>query len=271
MTGSDADKPVTVARLRRMKEAGERIAALTAYDASFCALLEEGGVEVILVGDSLGMVVQGHDTTVPVTVEQMVYHTACVARARRRALLVADLPFLSYTTPEQALASSARLMQEGGAQMVKLEGGATQLATVEALAARGVPVCAHLGLQPQSVHKLGGFRVQGRDAEAARRMLADARALEAAGADLLILECVPRALAADIAAALAIPVIGIGAGPRCDGQILVSYDMLGIYRGRRPRFSRNFAEGSADLLAAVRAYVAAVKDGSFPGPEHGFD
>jgi 3-methyl-2-oxobutanoate hydroxymethyltransferase len=251
-----------------MKAAGERIACLTVYDASFARLLDEAGVDLMLVGDSLGMLVGGHETTVPVTMDEMVYHTAAVARARPRAFLVGDLPFMSYATPEQALRNAARLMQEGGARAVKLEGGRTQAETVRQLAARGIPVCAHLGLQPQSVHKLGGYRVQGRAPEAARAMLEDARTLEAAGADLMVLECVPSALAREITAALAIPVIGIGAGPGCDGQVLVLYDALGITPGRVPRFARNFLTDGRDVAGAVRAFVEAVKAGTFPGPEH---
>jgi 3-methyl-2-oxobutanoate hydroxymethyltransferase len=264
----DEGRPVTVERLRRMKAAGERIACLTAYDASFARVLDEAGVEVILVGDSLGMVVAGHETTVPVTVDDMVYHARAVARGRRRALLAVDLPFMSYATPEVALRSAARLMQAGGAHMVKLEGGRAQAETVRQLAAQGIPVCAHLGLQPQSVHKLGGYRVQGRDPEAARSLLEDARRLQEAGADLMVLEAVPSALACSVTAALTIPVIGIGAGPGCDGQVLVLYDALGITPGRVPRFARNFLTDGRDVRGAVLAYVEAVKAGTFPGPEH---
>ena len=266
---STVDRPaVTVETLRRMKAAGERITCLTSYDASFARLLDEGGVDVLLVGDSLGMLIGGHATTVPVTMDEMVYHGRAVARGCRRALLIVDMPFMSYATPEQALRNAARLMQEGGAQAVKLEGGRTQAETVRQLAARGIPVCAHLGLQPQSVHKLGGYRVQGRAPEAARAMLEDARTLEAAGADLMVLECVPSALGREIAAALVIPVIGIGAGPGCDGQVLVLYDALGITPGRVPRFARNFLTDGRDVRGAVQAYVEAVRTGTFPSPEH---
>jgi 3-methyl-2-oxobutanoate hydroxymethyltransferase len=268
VSSSLGSRPVTVARLREMKAAGERIASLTAYDASFARILDDAGVDVLLVGDSLGMLIGGHATTVPVTMEDMVYHARAVARGRRRALLVVDLPFLSYATTEQAVHNAARLMRDGGAHMVKLEGGRTEVETVRYLTDRGVPVCAHLGLQPQSVHKLGGYRVQGRDPEAARAMVEDALALEAAGADLMVLECVPSALAGEIRAALAIPVIGIGAGPRCDGQVLVLYDALGITTGRVPRFARNFLTDGRDIAGAVAAYVRAVKAGQFPGPEH---
>ncbi len=261
---------VTVTRLRRMKAEGEKIACLTAYDASLAAVEEAAGVDVILVGDSLGMVVQGHDTTVPVTVDDMVYHARCVARRCRRALLMVDMPFLSYTDPAQALRSAARLMQEGGAEMVKLEGDARQVEVVTQLARHGVPVCAHLGLQPQRVHKLGGYRVQGRERAQAEAMLADACALQEAGADLLLLECVPEALAREITANLAIPVIGIGASAHCDGQILVVNDILGITPGRVPRFAADFLRGRDRIQDAVAAYVAAVKAGRFPAAEHLF-
>ena len=262
---------VTVTTLRKYKEAGEKFAVLTAYDAAFATVLENAGVEVLLVGDSLGMVVQGRETTIPVTLDEMVYHTAMVSRGRQRALVMADLPFLSYASAEQALHSAARLMKEGGAQMVKLEGGALMVETVQHLTRHGVPVCAHLGLLPQSVLKLGGYRVQGRESADARTMLADAKALEAAGADLLVLECVPRTLAAEIAASVAIPVIGIGAGPEVDAQVLVLYDMLGITPGKRPKFSRDFLQEHASVEAAVAAYVQAVKSGAFPGDEHSFE
>jgi len=212
---------VTTASLIQMKQQGEKIAVLTSYDASFTQLIEAAEVEVILVGDSLGMVIQGQESTLPVRVDDMVYHTRCVARARRNSLLIADMPFMSYSSSEQALNTAGRLMKDGGAQMVKLEGGATQLETVSQLTANGIPVCAHLGLLPQSVHKLGGYRVQGKDEESARIMKEDALALEAAGAQMLVMECVPEGLAEDISRALGIPVIGIGAGAGCDGQVLV--------------------------------------------------
>lgn len=264
-------KPVTLATLIRQKRAGEKIAVLTAYDASFAAVLDKAGVDVILVGDSLGMVVQGHETTLPVTLDEMVYHTACVARGRQRTLLVADLPFMSYTSPEQAMASAARLMKEGGAHMVKLEGGADQLDVVRALAGCGIPVCAHLGLQPQSVHKLGGYRVQGREQAVAERMLADALALQQAGADMLVLECVPSALGATISHALEMPVIGIGAGAATDGQVLVLHDLLGITAGTPPRFAKRFLQAGRDIPQAIEAYVQAVRDGAFPDAEHSFE
>jgi len=262
--------PVTVTGLRAMKRAGEKIASLTAYDASFATILDEAGVDVILVGDTLGMVVQGRDSTVPVTMAEMTYHAAAVARGRRRALLMVDMPFMSYATAEQAMLNAARLMQEGGAHMVKLEVNALQVETVAQLTARGIPVCGHLGLHPQSVHRLGGYRVQGRDAAAARAMVHDAKALQAAGADVLLLESVPAGLAAEITQVVDIPVIGIGAGPGCDGQVLVLYDMLGITPGRRPKFAKDFMPGQGDIPSAVRRYVVAVKQGDFPAPEHCF-
>ncbi len=261
---------VTISTLQRMKAQGEKIAMLTCYDAGFARVVEAGGVDVLLVGDSLGMVIQGHDSTLPVTVDDIVYHTAQVARARRRAFLVADMPFMSYSGPELALHTASRLMKEGGAYMVKLEGGATQLETVQRLTGQGVPVCAHLGLQPQSVHRLGGYRVQGRELRAAEGMVADAGALEAAGAQLLVLECVPSALGAAIARAVRIPVVGIGAGPDCDGQVLVLYDILGITPEPLPRFAADFHRGRDSIQGAVEAYVAAVRQGRFPGPEHCF-
>ena len=262
--------PVNVATLRDMKRAREPIACLTAYDASFAQLVDMAGTDVVLVGDSLGMVIQGHDTTVPVTVTDMVYHCRCVARALRRAFLIVDMPFMSYTTPPQALDNAVRLMQEGGAMMVKLESGQGQVTVVEYLAQQDIPVCAHLGLKPQSVHKIGGFKVQGRAQEAARKMLDEARALEAAGADIVLLECVPNAVGEAIQAALHVPVIGIGAGPAVDGQILVIYDILGITQGRTPRFVENFMQGRDSILEGIRAYVGAVKDRSYPAEEHSF-
>jgi 3-methyl-2-oxobutanoate hydroxymethyltransferase len=260
---------VTVTTLRKMKREGEKIVMLTAYDASFAKVLDAQGVDVILVGDSLGMVIQGHDTTVPVTMDEMVYHTRAVTRTAAHALVIGDLPFMSYTSPDMALRNSARLMQEGRAQMVKLEGGAPQVATVSQLAHHGVPVCAHLGLQPQSVHKLGGYRVQGRDEAVAKQMLDDAKALQDAGADLLVLECVPVSLAEQITQALEIPVIGIGAGRGCDGQVLVLHDMLGI-SPRAPKFSHDFIGTGATIPQAVASYVQAVKAGTFPQDQHCF-
>jgi 3-methyl-2-oxobutanoate hydroxymethyltransferase len=262
-------KAVTVPALRARKSAGPRITMLTAYDASMAAALSAGGVDCLLVGDSLGMVVQGGSSTVPVTVADIAYHTRAVARAAGSALVIADLPYLSYATLPQALDSAQQLMQ-AGAQMVKLEGGGWTTPIVAALAERDVPVCAHLGLTPQSVHKFGGFRVQGRDAAAAQRIRAEALALAEAGAEMLVLECVPGALARQITAELPIPTIGIGAGPDCDGQVLVCYDLLGMSTGVRPRFVKNFLSGRDSVQAAAAAYCAAVRDGSFPGPEHGY-
>jgi 3-methyl-2-oxobutanoate hydroxymethyltransferase len=261
---------VTITTLDRMKRDGRKIAALTSYDASFTVLAEQAGIDVLLVGDSLGMVVQGHESTLPVTVSEMVYHTANVLRAGERAMVIADMPFMSHGTPEQALETAGRLMKEGGAHMVKLEGGAPQVETVRHLTARAVPVCAHLGLLPQSIHQLGGYRVQGRGEASAHRLINDARALQDAGAQLLVLECIPRLLAAEVTAALDIPVIGIGAGPECDGQVLVIYDMLGITPGKVPSFSADFVAETGSVPAALAAYVEAVRDGRFPAEEHGF-
>ncbi len=264
------EAPVNISTLRTMKAAGEPIACLTAYDASFALLVDRAGADLVLVGDSLGMVIQGHDTTVPVTVQDIIYHSRLVRRGLGRAFLMVDMPFMSYTTPSQALDNAVRLMQEGAAMMVKLEGGASQVRIVEHLASHDIPVCAHLGLRPQSVHKIGGFKVQGRDQAQAEQMLEDAVALEQAGADILLLECVPNELGQAVRDAVTVPVIGIGAGPGVDGQILVLYDMLGITQGRLPRFVRNFMQGGAAPLEALQAYVAAVKDRSYPAPEHCF-
>jgi 3-methyl-2-oxobutanoate hydroxymethyltransferase len=261
---------VSLSTLDKMKASGEKIACLTCYDASFAVLVDEADTDVVLVGDSLGMVVQGHDTTVPVTMDDMVYHCRAVARGLQRPLLMADLPFASYPTRDVALANSVRLMQEGGAEMVKLESGPSQIDIVEFLASHDVAVCAHLGLKPQSVHKTGGFRVQGREVDAAERMIASAKALESAGADLVLLECIPTELGQRITAALSVPVIGIGAGPGTDGQILVLYDILDVTTGRKPRFVLNCMEGAAGNLDAMRRYVRAVKDRSYPAPEHCF-
>ena len=262
--------PVNVSTLRGMKEDGEPIACLTAYDASFARLVDMAGTDLVLVGDSLGMVIQGHDTTVPVTVDDMVYHTRLVARGLRHAFLVADLPFMSYASPEQALVNGVRLMQEGGAMMVKLEGGLGQLSVVECFASHDIPVCAHVGLKPQSVHKIGGFRVQGRSSEAAEQLVNDAISLQDAGADLVLLECVPNEVGKAITRALDVPVIGIGAGPHVNGQILVLYDMLGITQGRTPRFVKNFMEGLGSPMAGLEAYVQAVKEKAYPAKEHCF-
>lgn len=262
--------PVTLSTLRKMREDREAIAALTCYDASFAVLLDEAGVDLVLVGDSLGMVIQGHDTTVPVTVDDVIYHTRAVARGLSRPFLVADLPFMSYASTEQALTNSVRLLQEGGAQMVKLETGAEQLRIVEFLAGHDIAVCAHLGLKPQSVHKTGGFRVQGREQDVAEKLLRAALDLQSAGADIILLECIPAGLGKAITKELEVPVIGIGAGPDTDGQIQVVYDILDITSGRKPRFVRDFMAGNGTPLAALQAYVAAVKSREYPAPEHCF-
>jgi 3-methyl-2-oxobutanoate hydroxymethyltransferase len=263
------EKPVTLFELGKMRAENRRIAMLTCYDASFAALFERCGVDALLVGDSLGNAVQGQTSTLPVTLEQMVYHTECVSRGTKRAFVLSDLPFGSYQeSPVQALRSAARLMA-AGAQMVKLEGGQYMAETVRFLVERGVPVCAHIGLTPQSVHQLGGYRVQGRGDAGAARLKADALALEQAGAALLVMEMVPATLAGEITAALtSTATIGIGAGPQCDGQVLVMHDMLGVFPGRTARFVRNFMQGAASVDEAVSAYVAAVRDGGFPAPEH---
>lgn len=265
-----AEPPVNIGTLGKMKEEGEAIACLTAYDASYAMLVDAAGTDLVLVGDSLGMVIQGHDTTVPVTVADIIYHTRNVARGLRRAFLVADMPFMSYRNPEQALENAVALMQDGGAMMIKLEGGDGQIQIVEHLSRHDIPVCAHLGLKPQSVHKIGGFRVQGREPDQALRMTESAKRLQDAGADIVLLECVPNELGEAVTKALDVPVIGIGAGPHTDGQILVLYDILDITMGRTPRFVKNFMAGHEAPLAALRAYVEAVKQGSYPEPEHCF-
>ncbi|AEF98803.1 3-methyl-2-oxobutanoate hydroxymethyltransferase [Methylomonas methanica] len=263
---ADTPKTLSIADLRAMKQAGEKITSLTAYDASFSALLDLAGIDVILVGDSLGMVVQGHNSTLPVTIQDMAYHSRCVSNARKRAFVVADMPFASYATPAQALNNAAQLMQAGGAQMVKLEGAKTDV--IEFLVEQGIPVCGHLGLLPQSVNRIGGYKVQGREPAQAQKILEDALAIEQAGAGLLVLECVPALLAAEITQNLTIPVIGIGAGSACDGQVLVLYDMLNITAGNRPRFSKNFMAEADGVSDAVKRYHHAVKNGQFPAAEH---
>jgi 3-methyl-2-oxobutanoate hydroxymethyltransferase len=261
---------ITLTELGALRGRGEKLVMLTCYDASFAALCDEAGVELLLVGDSLGMVVQGHDTTLPVTMDDVAYHTACVARGSKRGLVIADMPFGSYqASKEQALVNAARLMA-AGAQMVKLEGGRPMLETVRFLVERGIPVCGHVGLTPQAVHQLGGFRVQGKHPDAARALLEDARGLQDAGAAMLVLEAIPSPLAAQVTAALAIPTIGIGAGADCSGQVLVLHDMLDIYPGRKAKFVRNFMAGADGVRSALRRYVEAVKSGAFPGPEHAF-
>jgi 3-methyl-2-oxobutanoate hydroxymethyltransferase len=267
----DSDRqPVTLSTLARMKADGTKIASLTCYDASFAVLLDEADVDVVLVGDSMGMVIQGHDTTVPVTMDHIVYHTRAVARGLHRPFLIADLPFMSYPSKDRALENAVRLMQEGGAKMVKLESGTSQAEIVEFLAGHDIAVCAHLGLRPQSVHKTGGFRVQGRERDAAAQMIENAKRLESAGADIVLLECIPAQLGAAITQALHVPVIGIGAGPGTDGQILVLYDMLDITTGRKPRFVQNFMQGAGDSREALKRYVQAVRSGAYPAAEHCF-
>jgi 3-methyl-2-oxobutanoate hydroxymethyltransferase len=253
-----------------MRSEGSKICVLTSYDASFTAMLEAAGVECLLVGDSLGMVLQGHDSTLPVTMDDMAYHTACVARGSKTAFIIADLPFGSYQeSPEQAYRNAARLMA-AGAHMVKLEGGADFAPTVRFITRRGIPVCGHLGLTPQSVHALGGYRVQAKSANEEQVLLADAKALEEAGADMLVLEAIPAQLARQVTAETALITVGIGAGRDCSGQVLVVHDILDIYPGRKARFVRNFMNGASSIGNAVERYVRAVKDGSFPGDEHSF-
>jgi 3-methyl-2-oxobutanoate hydroxymethyltransferase len=261
-------KPLSVLDLAAMKQAGEKISCLTAYDASFSALIDQAGVDMMLIGDSLGMVIQGENSTLPVTVEHIIYHSRCVTQARQRALVIADLPFLSYATVASAIENTLKIMQLGGAQMVKLEGLRCDI--IQRLIDYGVPVCGHLGLLPQSIHRLGGYKVCGRQQAEADKMLADALALEQAGVSLLILECVPAALAKTISTTLKIPVIGIGAGVDCDGQVLVLYDMLGISVGKRPRFSKNFMPQAESIAEAIQLYHQAVKKGEFPTLEHSY-
>ena len=262
-------KAVTLPALQNMKSAGEKIAMLTCYDASFAALMDACAIDMLLVGDSLGNVLQGYATTLPVTIADITYHTTCVARGNRSALLAADMPFGSYGTPESAYENAVKLMQ-AGAQLVKLEGGAWLCDTVRFLTERSIPVFAHLGLTPQSVHQLGGFKVQGKSAAGAERLMADALALQQAGASMLLLEAIPASVGKSVSEALSIPTVGIGAGPDCSGQVLVMHDMLGVFPGKKARFVRNFMAGQADIASAIRAYVATVKDGSFPAPEHCF-
>lgn len=261
--------PTTIQSLRTCKEAGEKFTCLTSYDATFSHVVASAGVEVILVGDSLGMVLQGHDSTLPVTMEQMIYHTEAVKRGNQGALIMADMPFMSYATPEQALENAALLMQ-AGAHLVKIEGGDWLCETISMLSERGIPVCAHLGLTPQSVNKLGGYKVQGREAAQAEEMIAHAIAQERAGADLILLECVPSELASKLTKSISAPVIGIGAGSGTDGQVLVIHDLLGVTPGRRPKFVKNFMAESDSIEGAIKAYVDAVKSSQFPAPEHSF-
>ncbi|HBA34233.1 MAG TPA: 3-methyl-2-oxobutanoate hydroxymethyltransferase [Gammaproteobacteria bacterium] len=261
---------ITLSKLKKMKQDKQKITSLTAYDASFAAVIDEAGVDFVLVGDSLGMVVQGLKTTLPVTMDEMIYHSQIVSRGLNRALLMVDMPFMSYATPEQALINAARLMKEGGAKIIKLEWGALEVEMVRRLSECGIPVCAHLGLTPQTVHKLGGYRVQGRDNPTAEKMRRDAKILEEAGADMILLECVPALLAKEITELVQIPVIGIGAGADVDGQILVLYDILGISKGKRPLFSKDYMTGAESILAAIQTYDEQVRAGTFPAAEHTF-
>lgn len=262
---------ITLTTLKKMKQSGEKFACLTAYDAMMAHVLETAGVEVLLVGDSLGMVVQGHKSTLPVTVDDIVYHTMSVARGSENALIMSDMPFMSYVSEEQAVTNAGRMLKEGGAHIVKLEGGAAFLPIVSKLADLGIPVCGHLGLLPQTVNKMGGYKVQGKDERSAQTILQDAKDLEQAGCDIMLLECVPQALAKQVTESLQIPVIGIGAGVHCDGQVLVLQDMLGITPGKRPRFTYDFLADTGNVAKAVEAYVKAVKQGSFPSEEQSFN
>lgn len=261
---------LTIKALQKLRDDRAKIAVLTCYDASFAAMLDAAGLDSLLVGDSLGMVLQGHDTTLPVTLAEMSYHTRCVARGSKRAFLITDMPFGSYQeSPQQAFRSSAELMA-AGAQMVKLEGGVELAETVRFLTQRGVPVCGHLGLTPQSVHQFGGYRVQGKGEDAEQKLLGDALELEAAGAGLLVLEAIPAKLGEQVTQRLRIPTIGIGAGPGCSGQVLVLHDMLDVFPGKKARFVRNFMKGASSISDAAERYVRAVRDGSFPSEEHSF-
>lgn len=261
---------MNIVKLKAKKVAGEKITCLTAYDASFAALLDDADIDVILVGDSLGMVVQGKETTIPVTPDEMIYHASAVKRGAPDAFIVVDLPFMSYSTPAIALKNAGKVMKRTGANMVKLEGGNGMLETVSLLTSRGIPVCAHLGLLPQSVHKTSGYRVQGKTKAEAETILDDALALEAAGADMVVLECVPAELAKKISAKLTMPTIGIGAGVDCDGQVLVLYDMLNVTKGKRPSFSKDFLSGQSSVIDAIKVYVEEVKSSKFPAAEHSF-
>ena len=260
---------ITTATLLKMKQQDKKISTITAYDASFAKLFDQAGIHAILIGDSLGMVLQGEDSTLPVTIEDMAYHTRCVKRGVEETLIIADMPFMSYATQEQALTNATKLMQ-AGASMVKMEGGAWLNSTISALVERGIPVCAHLGLTPQSVNIFGGFKVQGREDDKAQQMIDDAKTLEAAGAQLLVLECIPASLGKLVTEALTIPTIGIGAGKDTDGQILVMHDALGIACNYMPKFSRNFLKDTGDIKKAVELYISEVSEGNFPGDEHIF-
>jgi 3-methyl-2-oxobutanoate hydroxymethyltransferase len=270
MSAQTAERRTTLLQLQRRAREGEKLVMLTCYDASFARVMDEAGVDMLLIGDSLGMVIQGHDSTLAVTLDQVAYHVECVARGSSRALVIADMPFGSFQeSPQQAFRSSARVMA-AGAQMVKLEGGATMVETTRFLVERGIPVCAHIGLTPQSVNTLGGYRVQGKTEDSAAQLVADAKALEAAGAGIVLMEAMPSAVAKRVTESLTVPTIGIGAGPDVSGQVLVVYDMLDIYPGRKARFVKNFMEGQPTVKAGIEAYVKAVRAKGFPGPEHCF-
>ena len=270
MSAQSTPQRLTLRKLQERARNGEKLVMLTCYDASFARISDEAGVDMLLIGDSLGMVIQGRDSTLAVTLEQTEYHVQCVARGAERALVIADMPFGSFQeSPEHAFRSCVRVMA-AGAQMVKLEGGATMVETTRFLVERGIPVCAHIGLTPQSVHTLGGYRVQGKSDDAAAQLLADAKALEAAGAGIVLMEAMPAEVATRVARSLTVPTIGIGAGPEVSGQVLVVYDMLDIYPGRKARFVKNFMEGAPSVRAAIEAYVKAVRGKTFPGPEHCF-
>ena len=261
---------ITLTTLQKMAQEGNRIAMLTCYDASFAAVLEAAGVDSLLIGDSLGNVLQGHESTLPVTLRDMVYHTDCVARGSKRAFIVADMPFGSFqVSPQETLRNAAGLMA-AGAQMVKIEGGRPMVETIEFLTDRGIPVCGHLGLTPQSVHQLGGYRVQGKGESEGQRLLKEAKQLEQAGAGMIVLEAIPAALACDVTAAITIPTIGIGAGVDCSGQVLVLHDMLDVYPGKKAKFVKNFMRPAGSIQGAVELYVKEVKARTFPGPEHSF-
>ncbi len=261
---------ITRDTLQKMHAAGDKIAALTCYDAAFATLLENAGVDMLLVGDSLGNVLQGHASTLPVTLEDMIYHTQCVVRGSSKAFIMVDMPFGTFqVSPEETFMNAARLMA-AGAQMVKIEGGHIMTDTIDFLTQRGIPVCAHIGLLPQSVHQLGGYKVQGRTANEAEQLLSDAMLLQEAGVGMLLMETIPAALAAKISRELSIPTIGIGAGADCSAQVLVLHDMLGIYSGNKPRFVKNFMADAGSIQAAIAHYVAEVKTGKFPATEHAF-
>lgn len=269
-TGTER-KAVNLIDLKSRRASGDRIVMLTCYDASFTRMLDDCGVDVLLIGDSLGMVLQGHSSTLPVTMDQMVYHTECVARAKPKAWILADMPFGSYQeSPAQAYANAARLIA-AGAQMVKIEGGSWLAPTVEFLTQRGISVCAHLGLTPQSVHQLGGYRVQGRDQSAADQLIADAKQLEASGADMVLVELIPTPVGSRLTESLKVPTIGIGAGPHMTGQVLVLHDILDVTPGKKARFAKNYMRGTGSIREAVSRYVQEVKSGAYPGSEHGFE